>query len=158
MDASSLITLFGQEAGIPLALNEAGTVSLAVESGPVLHLEHDPQADVLHCYVVLGQTPADPMRRQAVFREMLAANAFGRDTGGSTLGLDEVTGELLLSRRLELAHADTAWLRTVMESMVAVARHWQQRLDGDVPAGVTDPVADTPASSNDLLPGFGLRV
>ena len=73
MDASSLISLFGQEAGVALALNEAGTASLAFESGPVLHLEHDPQADALHCYVVLGQAPADPMRRHDVFRRMLAA-------------------------------------------------------------------------------------
>ena len=73
MDASSLISLFGQEAGVALALNEAGTASLAFESGPVLHLEHDPQADALHCYVVLGQAPSDPMRRHDVFRRMLAA-------------------------------------------------------------------------------------
>ena len=157
MDASSLISLFGQEAGVALALNEAGTASLAFESGPVLHLEHDPQADALHCYVVLGQAPADPMRRHDVFRRMLAANAFGRDTDGATLGLDEVTGELLLSRRLELPRADTAWLRAVVESMAAVAADWQGRLDGTAQDAAPD--SGGGLSSSDVPPpDFGLRV
>ena len=157
MDASSLIALFGQEAGVVLTLNEAGTASLAVESGPVVYLEHDAQADVLHCYVVLGQAPADPMRRHDVFRQMLAANAFGRDTEGATLGLDEITGELLLSRRLELSRADTAWLRTTVESMVAVAAEWQQRLSGAAADTTSAAGAALPASGL-LPPDFGLRV
>ncbi|KAB0614667.1 type III secretion system chaperone [Castellaniella defragrans] len=157
MDASSLISLFGQEAGTPLALNEAGTASLAFESGPVLHLEHDPQLDALHCYVVLGRAPADPARRHAVYQQMLAANAFGRDTDGAALGLDEVTGELLLSRRLELARADTAWLRATVESMAAVAADWQRRLDGSVQDAAPD-LGGAPASASVLPPDFGLRV
>ncbi len=157
MEASSLISLFGQEAGVALALNETGTASLAFETGPVLHLEHDPQADALHCYVVLGQTPADPMRRHDVFRRMLAANAFGRDTDGATLGLDEVTGELLLSRRLELARADTAWLRAIVESMAAVAADWQGRLDGTARDDAS-PAAPGGSTSGGLPPDFGLRV
>ncbi len=152
MDASSLIALFGQETGVALTLNEAGTASLAFESGLALHLEHDPQADLLHCYVVLGQAPADPMCRHDVFRRMLAANAFGRDTEGATLGLDEITGELLLSRRLELPRTDTAWLRATVESMAAVAADWLRRLDG-----TARDVAPAPAPG-DLPPDFGLRV
>ncbi len=157
MEASSLISLFGQEAGITLALNEAGTASLVFESGLALNLEHDPQADALHCYVVLGQVPADPMRRHDAFRRMLAANAFCRSTDGATLGLDEITGELLLSRRLELPRADTAWLRAVVESMAAVAADWQQRLDGPPSAGREGPQADM-SSSDTRPPHFGLRV
>ncbi|MFC4297796.1 type III secretion system chaperone [Castellaniella hirudinis] len=157
MDVSSLISLFGQEAGVNLTLSEAGTASLAFESGSVLHLEHDPQADALHCYVVLGQAPADPMRRHDVFRRMLAANAFGRDTDGATLGLDEVTGELLLSRRLDLSYADTACLRAAVESMVAVAADWQGRLNGADPTPASD-AAEGMSPSGVLPPDFGLRV
>lgn len=155
MDASNLISLFAQETGVDLSLSEAGTASLIFESGPALNLEHDPQLDVLHCYVVLGQAPADPMRRHEVFRQMLAANAFGRDTDGATLGLDEVTGELLLSRRLELSRADTAWLRTTVESMAAVAADWQTRLNGSTPEAASD--ASSPLVSSVMPPDFGLR-
>lgn len=158
MDASSLISLFGQEAGIALALNDAGTAALAIEGGPTLHLEHDPQADVLHCYVVIGLVPADPARRQGVFRQMLAANVFGRDTAGATLGLDEVAGELVLSRRLELPRADTAWLRATVESMAAVAQDWRQRLAGVSPETGGSGGPATGAASGFLPPDFGLRV
>lgn len=156
MDVSSLISLFGQEAGTPLILSEAGTAALTFESGLVLNLEHDAQADALHCYVVLGQAPTDPARRHDVFHQLLAANAFGRDTDGATLSLDEITDELLLTRRLELSRADTAWLRTTIESMAAVAAHWQQHLNGAAQAVGAEPSAAQ--SSGTLLPDFGLRV
>ncbi|MBW7899902.1 MAG: type III secretion system chaperone [Rhodocyclaceae bacterium] len=147
MDAFSLIALFGQESGTALTLGESGTAALAVDGGPTLHLEHDPAADLLHCYVVIGQAPGDDARRGELFRQMLAANAFGRDTDGATLGLDEVSGELVLSRRLELARADTAWLRATFESMAAVATHWQTRQ--------ADPAPST--ASDAAMPDFGIR-
>ncbi|MGE8547233.1 type III secretion system chaperone [Alcaligenes sp. Marseille-Q7550] len=156
MDANSLISLFGQETGTPLAFSEAGTLALAFEAGPTVQLEHDSLIDAIHCYVVLGQAPADPDARQDVFRRMLAANVFGHDTDGATLGLDEVTGELILSRRLELSYADTARLRAMLESMVPLALDWQQRLAG---APVDDAMDISAAEMGNLPdPGFGLRV
>lgn len=148
MDAFTLVALFGQESGTSLALGESGTAALAFENGPTLHLEHDPAADLLHCYAVIGQAPADAERRQTLFRQMLAANAFGRDTDGAALGLDEVSGDLVLSRRLELARADTAGLRATVESMAAVAAHWQAQL-GE-PAAAADNTTAT-------VPDFGIR-
>lgn len=150
MDASSLVTLFGQETGAALSLGESGTVALAFKAGPTLHLEHDPQLDALHCYTVIGQAPADAARACALFRMLLAGNAFGRDTDGATLGLDELTGEIILSRRLELDRADTAWLRAVVESMVSVALAWRERL---AEAGQ----AAAPVSAPPPLSDFGLR-
>lgn len=160
MDAHTLVSLFGQDAGTPITLNEAGTAALVFEDGPTLNLEHDPGSDTLQCYVVIGPAPTDPDQRQAMFRQLLVANLFGRDTDGATLGLDETTGELVLSRRLELPRADTAWLRTTIESMATVAAQWQQRLlnpstdpqNGQAPAATQSPLP------NDPMSGFGLRV
>ena len=149
MDAHTLVALFGQESGTALALSACGTAALAFERGPTLHLEHDPDADLLHCYAVIGMAPADAARRHAIFRQMLAANAFGRDTDGAALGLDEVTGELVLSRRLELAQADTASLRATVESMAAVAAHWQVCL--------SDPTSAPPSAATVVMPDFGIR-
>lgn len=162
MDVASLISFFGQESGIDrLALSEDGTLSLVFEAGPTLHLEHDPQEDVLHCYVVIGQAPTDPERRHEIFQRMLAANVFGCDTEGATLGLDEVTGDLVLSRRLELSRADTAWLRSTAEAMVAVSVDWQRRLDGPAQEGESfgGDAAFVPGGvSGDISPDLGLRV
>ncbi len=155
MDAHNLIALFGQETGVPMALSEAGTVSLAFEVGPTVQLEYDPMINGLQCYVVLGQAPADQPACYALFRRMLAANVFGCDTDGATLGLDEVTGDLILSRCLDLAHADTASLRTTLESMVPLALDWQRRLEGLFPDGDEDSIATRASSLSD--PAFGFR-
>ncbi len=138
MDARTLIALFGQEMGVPMALSEAGTVSLAFEVGPTVHLEYDPMINGLQCYVVLGQAPAEQPACEALFCRMLVANVFGCDTDGATLGLDEVTGDLILSRCVDLAHADTASLRVILESMVPLALDWQRRLAGPFPDGDKD--------------------
>lgn len=157
MDAHTLVSLFGQDTGAAVALNEAGTAALAFEGGPTLNLEHDPGTDSLQCYIVIGPAPADPERRQDLFRRLLATNLFCRDTDGATLGLDEITGELILSRRLELSRADTAWLRATIESMVVIAAEWQQRLAGPS-ADAQQAPAGLAAFPADAMPGFGLRV
>ncbi len=149
MDAFTLVALFGQESGTPLTLGASGTAALAFENGPTLHLEHDPASDILHCYAVLGSAPADAEQRGELFRRLLAANAFGRDTDGAALGLDEISGDLVLSRRLELAHADTASLRATVASMAAVAAHWQAQLG----QSAVDNTDATPAA----MPDFGIR-
>ena len=152
MDVHSLIALFGQEAGVPLALGEAGTVALAFEGGPTVQLEHDPAIDALQCYAVIGRLPADAAGGAGLLRQLMQANAFGHDTDGATLGLDEVSGEIILSRRLELARADVAWLRATVESLVAVARTWAERLSE---GAVSAPAAPRPAFS---MPDPGMRV
>ncbi|MBV7485221.1 type III secretion system chaperone [Bordetella sp. BOR01] len=135
MQASTLVALFGQEAGIELSLGDTGTLALAFENGITLNLEHDAAVDRLHCYAVVGLEPADPAQRLTWYRAMLAANAFGYDTDGATLGLDEVTGDLLLTRRLDLDRADVQALSQMVESMAQVALEWRDRLVTTVSVG-----------------------
>ncbi len=143
MDVHSLISLFGQDSGVPLALSDEGALVLAFEAGPSVHLEHDSLHDALQCYVVLGRLPAEAAERHELFRRMLSANVFGLETDGATLGVDEVAGELILSQRLPLAYTDVALLRATLESLVPLAQEWQQQLSvsiaGDKPSlsGVT---------------------
>ena len=148
MDANSLVSLFGQEAGVPLTLGESRTVALAFESGPIVQIEHDPGLDVLHCYVVLGRFPVDALRCAALARLLLTANAFCRDTGGATLGLD--SDEIILSRRLAISRADTDCLRVTVESLVTVAQDWASRLDYAPPEPRTQAMAFS-------MSDFGLR-
>lgn len=149
MDAQSLVSLFGQEAGVSLALGTSGTVALAFEAGPTVQIEHDAALDALHCYIVLGRFPADAARAAALARMLLQGNAFGRDTDGASLGLD--AEEIVLSRRLELSRADTTWLRSTVESLVSVALEWQPKLEAPAPAA---PAGAIPFN----MPHFGLRV
>lgn len=122
MDAKTLISDFGREAGVPLSLGESNTVAIAVEDGPVVELEYDPDMDVLHCYVVLDTITADTEKAATLYRSMLQANAFCSETDGATLGLD--AGEIILSRRLELAWTNIELLTAVVQSLATIARNW----------------------------------
>lgn len=128
MDAHSLIALFGEESGVPLSLGESGTIDLVFGNDITLTLEHDEPQEILHAYVVLGQAPDDPEICLVLFRDLLSANTFGHDTDGATLSLDERTGEILLTRRLELIDANVSQLRRMVESMVDVAASWRERI------------------------------
>ena len=148
MDAHTLVALFGQEAGVVLALGESRTVALAFEGGPTVQIEHDPSIDALHCYVVIGPFPVEPQRGATLSRLLLQANAFGRDTDGAILGID--ADEVIVSRRLELARADTAWLRTTVESLVGIAKQWQTRINE---AGI----ASESSRLSSSMPDFRIR-
>ena len=141
MDATSLVSLFGQESGIPLTLGESGTVDLIFENDVTLTLEHDEPLDVMHCYVVLSQEPSDDAARLAVYRGLLTGNVFGHETEGATLAVDDLTGEILLTRRLELMDANVSQLRNVVQSMVSAAIVWREKLEaltrGVVASGLT---------------------
>jgi hypothetical protein len=71
----------------------------------------------------------EPEQCLSLYRDMLAANAFGHETEGASLALDERSGEILLTRRLELADATVSQLRRVVEGMVDVAVNWRGKLD-----------------------------
>jgi hypothetical protein len=141
MDARSLIALFGEESGVPLVLGDSGTIDLIFENDITLTLEHDDPQDILHAYVVIGNEPLETDQCLSLYRALLAANAFGHETEGATLSLDERTGEVLLTRRLELADATVSQLRRVVETMVDVSVAWRDRINA--PRNV------------DVLPGSG---
>lgn len=151
MDAPRLIAALGQDTGTPLSLSAAGTVALQFDSGVTLHLEHDAQQDVLHCYAVLGQEPADADQRSRLHAALLSANAFGRDTGGATLGVDDATSEVILSRRLELGHAEPAMLRDCVASLASVALAWRERLRGAMPGGTPARAAMPEATGSESM-------
>ncbi|OZI20039.1 hypothetical protein CAL26_21025 [Bordetella genomosp. 9] len=128
MDAHKLIALFGEESGVPLTLGESGTIDLIFDNDVTVTLEHDDPQDMLHAYAVLGQEPVETDQRLTLYRDMLSANAFGHETEGAALSLDDRTGEILLTRRLELADATVIQLRRTVESMVDVSLSWREKL------------------------------
>lgn len=128
MEAASLIAMFGQECGLSLTLGVSGTLDLVFVNDIVLTLEHDEPQDLLHCYVVVGRDPADTRERAAVHRSMLAGNAFGHETSGATLALDELSGDLVLSRQLALCDSDVRHLRQAVETMVNTALDWREKI------------------------------
>ncbi|MFY3305593.1 type III secretion system chaperone [Achromobacter xylosoxidans] len=128
MDAHTLVSLLGDRAGIPLSLSEAGTLALLFENDVILNLEHAASEDALHLYVIVGGDPYDDEERLALYGDMLEANLFCHDTGGGSLGLDDATGEILLTRRVELAMAHVGHLSEAIETLVAAAIQWKSKI------------------------------
>ena len=88
-----------------MSLSEAGTLALQFENDVILNLEHASSEDALHLYVIVGEDPYDDDERLALYGGMLEANLFCHDTAAARW-LDDATGEILLTRRVELVVAD----------------------------------------------------
>ena len=120
MNAADLIAELSQRAGLPLLqLSDEGTASLVVDRRTTVNLEHDPAGRRLFAYISLGEPPA--AEREPFFAALLAANLFGRGTGGGAIGLDPVNQELLLSRSFDLDLVDYTAFEAALEALVDAA-------------------------------------
>lgn len=128
MDAPTLIAALGRSIGFPdFALSELGTAALQVDGRWQLNFEHDADARSLVLYLRLGPVP--DRGREALYARLLAANLFGRGSGGGHVGLDEARDELLLSRTLELDATDLPALETAVAALLAAARALREAFD-----------------------------
>lgn len=134
MDVHTLVSLLGERAGVPLALSEAGTLALQFDDGVALNLEYAEAENVLHLYAIVGEDPHEDDFRLLVYSLMLQGNLFGHETAGGTLSLDDGTGELMLTRRIDLAVADVEYLSEAVETLVTAAAQWKTRLSAPLDA------------------------
>ena len=120
MNAADLIAELSQRASLPLLqLSDEGTASLVVDRRTTVNLEHDPVGRRLFAYISLGEPPA--VDRESFFARLLAANLFGRGTGGGVIGLDPASPELLLSRSFDLDLVDYTAFEAALEALVDAA-------------------------------------
>ncbi len=149
MDVHALLSLLGEKSGIPLTLSEVGTLALLFEGDVTLNLEYAASNDALYLYAVVGDIPYDDQARLSMYGAMLEANLFGHETGGGTLAVDDTTGELMLTRHIELAVADVEHLSRAIEQLVSAAAEWRKRLDSplafDEDSALLDAGADAAA-------------
>ena len=128
MDISNLIEMVGTRCGVSLSMPPGGTLSMTFEGDLAINLEHDIEQDVLHLYCVMGADPADDRSQLALYRQMLEANLFGHDTAGAALALDQGSGEVLLTRRVEIGALNGDLLHELLQSMARCATELKERL------------------------------
>ncbi len=148
MMIDELITQIGSVIGLPtLKLDERGLACVRIQDAPDLNLEYDEAAQCLHLYSVVGtigqHSPA------SMLTSLLVANAFGARTGGSTLGIDDLNGDLVLSTRIETSQMPPTTLLNILERFVHNAEQWTRRiangnLDGDDEFATSSPMPDAP--------------
>jgi hypothetical protein len=140
---AALVGEFAQRTGMgELPLDGNGIAALAVDGRFVLHMATDDAQGDLVLYAPLGRVRDD--ERLGVWRRLLEFNPSA--PGGTSLGLDPGSGEVLLVCRRSLAALDYATFERGIESFIATAGAWAQELAAGAAAEPAAPAADDPAS------------
>lgn len=158
MDAEKLVAQIANVIGLPsLRLDPRGLARIRIEGSPDLCLELDKAADCLHLYSTIA--PASGTLEPALAEALLCGNAFGKATGGATLGLDRLGSEIILCHRLESSDLHPSTLLDIFERFVAAADHWIRELAArrDLPGEATGTQPIQPATRPDPLRLMSLR-
>jgi len=137
MELPALLDEFGRTAGLGrVALNDEGVCRLVLDEDLTVDVEVAPEASraagSFFLHAVAGRLPAgdgDP----GLLKELLAANLFGRDTGGATLALDPDLGEVVLLRELGAEATDYGTFAAALTGQEAIElRRWVVGPEGGI--------------------------
>ena len=150
---NNLLREFGSAIGIPdLKLDEEYRCNMMFDEVPVSFELGDGDESV-YIYSLLGQVPDDGLER--FYAELLHANYLFAESGGSTLGVDSQSGNVVLLREERLESMRLSTLESVAEQFVSVAEAWMSRL-GD---GMNEDAVPLGESvSEQSPPSGGMRV
>lgn len=124
-----------------LAANQDGMIRLAFAGDVDVDIEPEAELDALHIYSALGPQTDDP----DVLTRLLAANLFGKDTGGAVIALDDFLKQILLVRTFALSTLDVDAFLAALEEFVNHAELWRNRLtSGDLTSYPTREPATEP--------------
>lgn len=143
MTVNDLLAEFGRKAGLGvLALDDKGLCRLSFDDTLIVDLEEDEGAGVLHIYATVGAIPA--AGKEMVYATLLSANLFGTETGGATLAIDRLRGEIVLCRSVQPDHLDPTAFEGILESFVNTLEQQRENLNSAVGAGSEAPAASMP--------------
>ena len=118
----------GQAMGMDLKLNENRACRLVFDGNLAVDIEAPallPETLVMTCSLSKGIPPDS---REAFYQSLLEANFFARGTGGGVMAYDEDREELVLQRMLAINSADEQDIVNALESLLAYAESWIERL------------------------------
>ena len=150
---NNLLREFGSAIGIPdLQLDEEYRCNMMFDEVPVSFELGDGDESV-YIYSLLGQVPDDGLER--FYAELLHANYLFAESGGSTLGVDSRSGNVVLLREERLESMRLSTLESVAEQFVSVAEAWMNRLSN----GANESAAPRGESASEPRPpSGGMRV
>jgi len=111
---------------IPLAFNEDGVCDLVLNGDALVTFEGDPQDTTMRINGVVGILP-DPQDPQAL-QLLLQANFNGQGTGPCSLGLDHVSGEVVLGLRMDVTTLGETGLEPVVGEFANYLIYWRGNL------------------------------
>lgn len=127
-DVADFVRSYGKEIGLTeLALNDEGVCALTFDEKINVDILFRKEQDQAIFISKVGELP--PEGKEGFYRELLKANAFGMETAGATLGIDEDENSVVLSYVL-IAHIMVYDLfKTVLANFVDLAEEWIQKLE-----------------------------
>lgn len=144
MTAQELLQELGTTLGIKPEFGNAGTCRLLFDDNAV---DFEAADETLFLIAEVGSVPAEG--REAVYARLLAANLFGAQTGGATLGLDQDKECVILHRALPLP-CDYPPFEAALEGFVKSLRYWKEwlALAASAPAA---PTKETPVPGQSFM-------
>lgn len=150
-DVNELIAGVGKIIGIDaLQIDDQGMVELIVDDHlelSLIHLNHMPGV------VVTAAMPPEAEQHPGVLRQLLQANMFWRLTQGGCFIF--VPPRVALCRLIPVTPADPQGLDEELGAFVGLARHWHEKLAGQMTAKHEVPTTTEPAFEAQMI---GLRV
>ncbi len=127
MNLNDILREFGNQTGLDgLSLDENNMCRLIFNGEMVVDIELLSDGKTFFMYATVGKVP--PTKEGELYKELLKANLFGRETGGASFGLYEEKGEILLHRRFDCDSTDYDTFCSALESFVGALEHWRNRL------------------------------
>lgn len=153
-NAAIVLGEFGQKIGLPqIAFADNRFCTLTVDE-IIVHLELSEDGQHLNCYLWIADVGED--HRAEVALVISDANYLLARTRGTTLGMNRLTGDLLLAVQIPDATLTLAVFETAFEKLVGLAKLWQKKIIevlASAPPGAE--AAPLPPARDD---GFSFRV
>ena len=122
MDIEALVSAVGNEFGVKLALNENQVASLVIDDKFDLEFEYVDDMDTLFVSSPLGKLTGSG--NGPIFKALLDANLYGKDTGGSVFAIDERTDEIILFFKTNVAKIEYDEFKDILERYLNIRMEW----------------------------------
>jgi hypothetical protein len=129
MDGNQLLKSLGIAMGLPdLQFDKNGCTRMLFDGKTAVSIEHDPDAEALQIYSILGPIPSQ--EKEAIFQQLLVGNLFCTQTLGATLAIDTAHHEIILCRNINTNNMSSDNFANIIEQFVATAEAWELKLNG----------------------------
>jgi len=115
--------------GLPCDTVDSGSVEFRVDDHVTVQLQISADGEYLRMRSPVGHSPDTGPSELAL--DLAVANYAGATTGGGSVGLNPVNGEVLLFLEVPCALMDAQTLETVVGRFMEAAMYWCDRLQPD---------------------------
>ena len=115
--------------------DESGLVSVRVDDAYNVNLQYVEATGKVLCFIEMAQLPSDASK--VVYRDLLAAGLFGKETAGGYFALEPETETVVYNYTFDLgkASADIDEFVSALEKILQLCDLWSERIMSDINGG-----------------------